>query len=53
MAEESLRTQVKLKLLEINLEAFKVNPAEHSDKAKPDFSIWDLVKKKEDEKPSE
>jgi hypothetical protein len=45
--------ELKLKLLEINLEAFKVNPAEHSDKAKPDFSIWDLVKKKEDEKPSE
>lgn len=45
--------ELKLKLLEINLEAFKVNPAEHSDKAKPDFSIWDLIKKKEDENPSE
>lgn len=38
--------ELKVKLLEINLEAFKVNPAEHSDKAKPNFSIWDLVKKK-------
>lgn len=45
--------ELKLKLLEINLEAFKVNPAEHSDKAKPDFSIWDLIKKRADEKPSE
>ncbi|HDX5876512.1 TPA: hypothetical protein ACSIN5_003761, partial [Acinetobacter baumannii] len=45
--------ELKLKLLEINLEAFKVNPAEHSDKAKPDFSIWDLIQKKKDEKPSE
>lgn len=45
--------ELKLKLLEINLEAFKVNPAEHSDKAKPDFSIWDLVQKKKDEKPDE
>ncbi|WP_336754965.1 hypothetical protein [Acinetobacter sp. USHLN143] len=45
--------ELKLKLLEINLEAFKVNPAEHSDKAKPDFSIWDLVQKKKDEKPSD
>lgn len=45
--------ELKVKLLEINLEAFKVNPAEHSDKAKPDFSIWDLVKKKEDEKSGE
>jgi hypothetical protein len=39
--------ELKLKLLEINLEAFKVNPAEHSDKAKPDFSIWDLVRNKD------
>ena len=31
--------ELKLKLLEINLEAFKVNPAGHSDKAKPDFSL--------------
>ena len=45
--------ELKLKLLEINLEAFKVNPADHSDKAKPDFSIWDFVKKKEEEKSSE
>lgn len=45
--------ELKLKLLEINLEAFKVNPAEHSDKAKPDFSIWDLIQKKKDEKLSE
>lgn len=45
--------ELKVKLLEINLEAFKVNPANHSDKAKPDFSIWDLIKKKEAEKPSE
>lgn len=35
--------ELKLKLLEINLEAFKVNPAENSDKSKPDFSIFDLV----------
>ncbi|MCG9516876.1 hypothetical protein MCL26_17400, partial [Acinetobacter pittii] len=40
--------ELKLKLLEINLEAFKVNPAENSDKAKPDFSIWDFVKGKSD-----
>lgn len=45
--------ELKLKLLEINLEAFKVNPAESSDKAKPDFSIWDLIKNKTDHKPSE
>ena len=45
--------ELKLKLLEINLEAFKVNPAESSDKAKPDFSIWDLIKNKSDGKPSE
>lgn len=42
---------LKLKLLEINLEAFKVNPAEHSGKAKPDFSIWELISKKNDDKP--
>lgn len=42
--------ELKLKLLEINLEAFKVNPAEHSDKAKPDFSIWELISKKNDNK---
>lgn len=38
--------ELKLRLLEINLEAFKVNPAEHSDKSKSDFSIWDLVQNK-------
>lgn len=38
--------ELKLKLLEINLEAFKVNPAESSDKAKPDFSIWDALQRK-------
>lgn len=42
--------ELKLKLLEINLEAFKVNPAEHSDKAKSDFSIFDLVKQKKEDK---
>ena len=42
--------ELKLKLLEINLDAFKVNPADHSDKAKPDFSIFDLVKNKNDSK---
>lgn len=42
--------ELKLKLLEINLEAFKVNPAEHSDKSKPDFSIWDLVRNRDDRK---
>lgn len=45
--------ELKLKLLEINLEAFKVNPAESSDKAKPDFSIWDFVKDKSDSKTNE
>ncbi|AZM39860.1 hypothetical protein GWP85_07175 [Acinetobacter beijerinckii] len=45
--------ELKLKLLEINLEAFKVNPAESSDKAKPDFSIWDVVKGKTDSKNDE
>lgn len=38
--------ELKLKLLEINLEAFKVNPAENSDKAKPDFSLWDSLQRK-------
>lgn len=38
--------ELKLKLLEINLEAFKVNPAESSDKAKPDFSIRDALQRK-------
>lgn len=38
--------ELKLKLLEINLEAFKVNPAEKSDKAKADFSIWELLTNK-------
>lgn len=42
--------ELKLKLLEINLDAFKVNPANHSDKAKPDFSIFDLIKNKNDSK---
>lgn len=45
--------ELKLKLLEINLEAFKVNPAEHSDKSKPDFSIWDLVRNRDDRKQTE
>lgn len=45
--------ELKLKLLEINLEAFKVNPADSSDKAKPDFSIWDLVKNKVETKSTE
>ncbi|WP_447512056.1 hypothetical protein [Acinetobacter pittii] len=45
--------ELKLKLLEINLEAFKVNPAESSDKAKPDFSIWDFVKGKSDSRSNE
>lgn len=45
--------ELKLKLLEINLEAFKVNPAEHSDKAKPDFSIWELISRKNETKPDE
>lgn len=45
--------EMKLKLLEINLEAFKVNPAEHSDKSKPDFSIWDLVRNRDDRKQTE
>ena len=42
--------ELKLKLLEINLDAFKVNPANHSDKAKPDFSIFHLIKNKNDSK---
>lgn len=37
--------ELKLKLLEINLEAFKVNPAKSSDGAAPDFSIWNFIKK--------
>ncbi|MDM1783664.1 hypothetical protein [Acinetobacter bereziniae] len=45
--------ELKLKLLEINLEAFKVNPAEHSDKSKPDFSIWDLVRNRDVKNQSE
>lgn len=45
--------ELKLKLLEINLEAFKVNPAEQSDKAKPDFSIWELISRKNETKPNE
>lgn len=45
--------ELKLKLLEINLEAFKVNPAENSDKSKPDFSIWDLVRNRDDRKQTE
>lgn len=39
--------ELKLKLLEINLEAFKVNPAKSSDGAAPDFSIWSFIKKNE------
>jgi hypothetical protein len=45
--------ELKLKLLEINLEAFKVNPAEHSEKSKPDFSIWDLIRNKSTSNSSE
>lgn len=45
--------ELKLKLLEINLEAFKVNPAEQSDKAKPDFSIWELISRKNETNPNE
>ena len=45
--------ELKLKLLEINLEAFKVNPAEHSDKSKSDFSIWDLVRNRDVKNQSE
>lgn len=45
--------ELKVKLLEINLEAFKVNPAEHSDRAKPDFSVWDFIKNKTSEKPND
>lgn len=45
--------ELKLKLLEINLEAFKVNPAEHSDKSKPDFSIWDVVRNNGVKNPTE
>lgn len=45
--------ELKLKLLEINLEAFKVNPAEHSDKSKPDFSIWNLVRNRDVKNQSE
>lgn len=41
---------LKLKLLEINLDAFKVNPAENSDKARSDYSIFSLLtKNKKDE----
>lgn len=45
--------ELKLKLLEINLEAFKVNPAKHSDKSKPDFSIWDVVRNNGVKNPTE
>lgn len=37
--------ELKLRLLEINLEAFKVNPAQSSDKAKSDFSICSFLKR--------
>ena len=42
--------ELKLRLLEINLEAFRVNPAENSDKAKSDFSIFDIIKQKKEDK---
>lgn len=37
--------ELKLRLLEINLEAFKVNPTQSSDKAKSDFSICSFLKR--------
>lgn len=45
--------ELKLRLLEINLEAFRVNPAEHSDKAKSDFSILEIFKNRTAEKKIE
>lgn len=38
--------ELKVKLLEVNLEAFKVNPAEKTNKVRADFSIWDLIRNK-------
>lgn len=45
--------ELKINLLEINLNAFRVNPAEYSDKARSDFSILDAISgKKKDAEPS-
>ena len=41
--------ELKVKLLDTNLDAFKLNPAEHSNQAKPDFSILEFVKSKFEE----
>lgn len=41
--------ELKVKLLNTNLDAFKLNPAEHSNQAKPDFSILEFVKSKFEE----
>lgn len=45
--------ELKLRLLEINLEAFKLNPAKSSDNAKADFSIFSLIRNKPAISPAE